>query len=127
MRKDLINYFTYYLALFKCNKNSEYTIHGLWIDYSRGGYPEFCNSDKFDIELLDPLRKNLDKYWGGCFGNSIDLWEHEWKKHGTCFYPRIEFTEYFNKTLNLFLTVDKSKCKDKDCMILINYDQILLI
>jgi ribonuclease T2 len=123
MKFELIKYFTYYLALQKCNKKSNYTIHGLWIDYNRGGYPEYCNKTEFDISLLNPIRNDLEKYWPGCYGNNKDLWEHEWRKHGTCFYPRIGLVEYFNKTLQLFLQKGANNCIGA-CMIQIDYDEL---
>lgn len=124
MKTDLIHYFTYYLALQKCHNNSPYTIHGLWIDYARGGYPEFCKKTTFNETVLYPIQNSLHKNWPGCYGKSNDLWKHEWLKHGTCFYPYLDLFKYFNTTLHLFSIIDSSHCKNKDCLIPIDYDQI---
>jgi len=48
-------------------------------------------------------------------------------KHGTCFYPKMNLTNYFTKTLELF---DKNKdtfnkkCKEKECLIKIDYIEL---
>ncbi len=117
---SLIPYFTYYLALQKCHHNSNYTLHGLWIDYSKGGYPQFCNNTAFDPNELLPIYKNLNRYWGSCYGSNEGLWEHEWKKHGTCFSPAFSLKEYFNKTLHLYFKTNTHNCQHKDCLIAID-------
>jgi ribonuclease T2 len=116
---SLIEYYTYFLAVQKCHENSNYTIHGLWIDYNKGGYPEFCDLTKFDINELNNIRVELDKYWISCYDNNEKLWEHEWQKHGTCFNTNMSLFFYFNKTLELYKTkIDKvNLCDKKECLI----------
>ena len=98
----LISYYTYFLAVQKCHKFDDYTIHGLWIDYYNRSYPQFCSNSPFDLSKLNKYRNDLDINWKSCYGNSETLWEHEWYKHGTCFYPQMNLNYYFNKTLELF-------------------------
>lgn len=121
--KSLIPYYTYFLAIQKCNKNSNHTIHGLWIDYTKGGYPEFCNITRFDVNELNGIKKDLDKFWPSCYDKNEGLWEHEWQKHGTCFNTKMSLFFYFNKTLELYKTnIDKVySCNQKECLIPIEY------
>ena len=122
----IVPYYSYFLALQQCTKKSEYTIHGLWIDYTYKGYPSFCNKSlHFDIEKLDPIRSSLDKYWMSCGKNSNNekFWNHEYKKHYSCFQHLEVFSEldYFNKTLQLYLSRKNDlPCKKKNCMIKID-------
>ena len=124
---NIIPYFTYFLALQKCTPNSNYTIHGLWIDYYRGGYPQNCNlSNKFYLNQLEPIKKDLNSYWYSCSDNSESFWKHEWLKHGTCFYPKLNVFNYFNKTLNLFFInqIKIKDCKYKNCLIPIDFTDL---
>lgn len=128
---DLITFFTYLLALQKCPHSSDYTIHGLWIDYNKGGYPEFCRNIKYDENILSPLKSQLDTYWKSCYGShtNSDLWKHEWQKHGTCFNPDITLYDYFNNTLKLYSkykTKFNQKCHGKrECFIYLDYFEII--
>jgi ribonuclease I len=117
----LIRYYTYYLALQKCNTHSNYTIHGLWIDYTRGGYPQFCGHTPFELDKLNNMVSEMKRVWPSCYGDDgVGLWEHEWKKHGTCFPGTPSIVEYFNKTLELYKFHEHyfyKICTRKDCMI----------
>lgn len=127
MRTDIIPYFTYFLALQKCRKQDQYTIHGLWVDYTRSSYPEFCNTEKFDVNELSPIISELNIYWKSCYSKSDSLWKHEWLKHATCFEHHLELFTYFNKTLSLYheySDVIKKECHQKDCMIKIPHYKI---
>ncbi len=129
MKTDLIKYFTYFLAVQKCRKDSNYTIHGLWVDYQRGGYPQFCKPSSFNkIDLL-PLQPDLNQVWPSCNGDNSRLWEHEWKKHGTCIEKsaNMSLIEYFQKTLDLYyqnIENIQKHCIKRDCLIPIEYYQI---
>lgn len=83
------------LAVF--NKSGHYSLHGLWVDYSRGGYPAYCRQVTFDPQTIAPLRPQLDKDWYIC-GDTLHA--HEWEKHGAC-TSYTEF-EYFQQALNCF-------------------------
>ena len=122
---SLVTYYKYFLAIQKCHKDGDYTIHGLWIDYYNRSYPEFCNNTPFKLHDLDTLRDDLNVKWRSCWGDSVQLWKHEWDKHGTCFYPKMNVSYYFSRTLELF---DKhkahTKCNDHQCLIEIDYIEI---
>ena len=124
--KSLIPYFSYFLAIQKCHKESNYTIHGLWIDYERGGYPAFCNRTNFNVSELNDLRKDLDSYWPSCYGKSEGLWEHEWQKHGTCFNTNMTLHLYFEKTLELYKNKinDVQSCHKKECLIPVDFIEL---
>lgn len=118
MTTALIRYFTYFLALQKCKNSSDYSIHGLWIDYAKGGYPEFCHRTNFNSSELTPINNRLNDIWKSCWGGNEGLWEHEWKKHGTCFEQNYTLIEYFNKTLNLYdENYPFKQCNKQECLI----------
>lgn len=123
----LISYYTYFLAVQRCDKNDTHTIHGLWIDYTKGSYPEYCNkSDKFNLNELIEIKSELDKKWNSCYGNTEKLWKHEWLKHGTCFYPKMSLKYYFTKTLKLFDIKNEliKTCQKKECLIPIDFIEL---
>lgn len=123
---SIISYFSYFLAIQKCHHNSNYTIHGLWIDFERGGYPQFCNKTVFNVNELDDIRQDLDSYWPSCYGNSEGLWEHEWEKHGTCFDKHMTLHHYFKQTLDIYKKKidDVNSCTKKECLIPIEFLEI---
>lgn len=80
-----------------------FTIHGLWNDRCDGTWDEYCqpklevSNDKDNItdiivnQFNDPeLYELMIKYWVNTENSnvaddsSIELWEHEYNKHGTC-------------------------------------------
>lgn len=105
--------------------NDYFTIHGIWPDYYNGSYPQFCNkSEKFDVNKLEPIKKDLVEYWTD-FTNPENLWKHEFQKHFTCL--EIEDAKYRGKELkffelglslrnkyNLFTILDNSNIKPSD-------------
>ncbi|KAL8958242.1 MAG: hypothetical protein Q9193_004660, partial [Seirophora villosa] len=59
----------------------------------------------------------MNTYWKDYKGDDEDFWEHEWDKHGTCistleptcytnYTPQEEVVAYFQKTVDLFKTLD---------------------
>lgn len=80
-------------------------IHGLWPQYSSGGYPSTCRDEPFDEQVIVNIGMNdMNQYWPNIKSNIHDadydsFWEHEWTKHGTC--SPLNQTNYFNNTLNL--------------------------
>lgn len=62
----------------------------------------------------------MNTYWKDYQGNDESFWEHEWGKHGTCistlepscytgYSPQEEVVDYFQKTVDLFKTLDSYK------------------
>lgn len=63
----------------QCGAEHDYgwLIHGLWPQYERGGWPEFCRTS-----ARDPSRAETAAMTD-VMGSSGLAW-HEWKKHGRC-------------------------------------------
>jgi len=88
------------------------TLHGLWPEYSDGGYPSSCTTEEFDESVVDEigvakfeiLWVNVKEEVGE--GNYTDFWEHEWSKHGTC--SGLDQLTYFNETLIRHLKTPES-------------------
>jgi ribonuclease I len=121
---SVIPYYAYFLALQKCHSTSNYTIHGLWIDYKKGGYPEFCNRTTFNVTELHDIRRELDIHWPSCQGANQGLWEHEWKKHGTCF-KSMSLHSYFKTTVDIYKKKNVNTiCNKHDCLIPVEHVEI---
>lgn len=92
----------YYLSLIK-GKDGEWSIHGLWPQYSNNSYPSFCKKVEFDPSKLDSIRKELEEKWHSYEkSKDNDFWKHEWEKHGSCMFIEMDELDYFKKTLELF-------------------------
>ena len=93
------------LSLKKCTENSEWSIHGLWLDYNNGTYPQHCSTMEFDT-IPNDMINNMNNYWYSCDGNNHDFWNHELQKHGSCIRDftdnTLTSTTYFNTTLALY-------------------------
>jgi len=94
-----------------CNDPEEYwkthfTIHGLWPQYSTGGYPASCTTEPFDPAVIDVVGYDrMITYWPNVEVAEGDpdydqFWEHEWTKHGTC--SGLSQEAYFNQTIALY-------------------------
>ncbi len=84
-------------ALSMCEGNDYYTIHGLWNNDS------WCKAPAFNTTAIEPIEKDLLRAWKSCprFNHTDkELWEHEWKKHGSCF--GMTELEYFNTSVRLW-------------------------
>lgn len=113
------------LALKKCNETDNWSIHGLWLDYRNGSYPEYCS--KMNFNSLDrELNNELNLKWYSCEGENNNFWNHELQKHASCIrdyiLPNMDSTEYFKETLNLYNGFDKVTTyicnkKDNNCLI----------
>jgi ribonuclease I len=92
-------------ALKKCNSSDEWSIHGLWLDYSNGGYPSFCSTMEFG-NLSKGLEDEMEKKWYSCEGSDSSFWNHELQKHGSCIRDYIieglDSNRYFNDTLKMY-------------------------
>lgn len=58
-------------------KGHGFTLHGLWPQYSKGGWPSFCRSHN-----RQPSRA-MTAQMADIMGTSGLAW-HQWKKHGSC-------------------------------------------
>ncbi|XP_060820469.1 ribonuclease Oy [Bombus pascuorum] len=101
-------------------EDDEWTIHGIWpSQYNKMG-PQFCNkSMPFDHLALKSIERELQEKWIDieCGKTSYSLWEHEWKKHGTC-AATLEYlnseVKYFKAGLNLLTKYDMKSVLSKD-------------
>lgn len=87
----------YELHLQQCSGSDEWTLHGLWPQWTSG-----CSGKQFDIDQLSSIRDDMDRYWLSCPGNgdtNEKFWAHEWSKHGTC--SGMEALNYFQTGLHL--------------------------
>lgn len=124
------------LAIKKCQKVQDWSIHGLWPEYNKTSWPQFCNVTKekdFNYKNLSPVYHLLVKYWYSCIftkdTNDWIFWRHEWDKHGTC--QPLNILDYFNSTINLFLNLQENGIVDKccpsthqSCMIPVNFTSL---
>ncbi|EDQ84959.1 uncharacterized protein MONBRDRAFT_29788 [Monosiga brevicollis MX1] len=100
----------YLLRLQVCD--GQLTIHGLWPQWAQE-----CNGSAFDVNLLKPIRTQMESDWPSCVGNNgnEDFWAHEWSKHGTC--TGLVELKYFETALNLYSEVvsngQTDNCFDK--------------
>ncbi len=86
---------------------THFTIHGLWPQYTTGGYPQTCTTELFDPLVIDVVGwSDLTKYWPDAQYDDknpdYDFWSHEWTKHGTC--SGLKQTDYFQTSVNLAKT-----------------------
>ena len=102
----------YYLSLI-LEENNEWSIHGFWPQYSQSKYPQFCHNVTFDPSLLDPIKQQLNEHWYSDRESNDKFWEHEWKKHGSCVFTKMNEYEYFAKTLELFQKVNGTNIIDQ--------------
>ena len=99
---SLPNGFQLYLALFYRNEpEQKYSIHGLWLNsyevYQGTIYLREVNSDVkvtngFLIHKINPnIINECNIFWnsGKGFPPSVELWNHEWEKHGTAIQKNI--------------------------------------
>lgn len=135
----LVNYFKsylenntenkfYYLSLIK-EKNNNFSIHGLWPQYSINRYPTFCKNVNFDVNKIQPILPQLNKVWYSNRNNNDEFWKHEYEKHGSCVFTPLTELEYFEKTLDLYDEAIKLELPEKfynqetnKCLIPVNID-----
>lgn len=81
------------------------TIHGLWPQYSSGGYPAECTTEPYDVSSATAVGwEQMTQYWPDVQYLVTDpeypqFWEHEWSKHGTC--SGLTQVDYFQTTIDL--------------------------
>jgi len=87
---------------------TNFVIHGLWPQYSSGGYPSECTDVPFNEDVIANIGiDTMNQYWPNVKSEPSDpnynsFWQHEWTKHGTCTILTQE--SYFNTTINLSRT-----------------------
>ncbi|EFJ09665.1 hypothetical protein SELMODRAFT_270532 [Selaginella moellendorffii] len=86
----------------------DFSIHGLWPNKDDGTWPQFCDpSNPFELSQISDLRRAMNREWGSLdcpSSNSVEFWEHEWEKHGTCAFR--DEHQYFERSLALREQVD---------------------
>jgi len=85
---------------------NHFTIHGLWPQFSSGGYPQYCTNEVYDSKVTTKIGSDMLKYWPNIqyvFNDPLytSFWEHEWSKHGTC--TGLSQEDYFQITISLYL------------------------
>ena len=117
----------YYLSLKRESPTSVWFIHGLWPEYSKTSYPQFCKMKEFDIEKIQPIINDLKKFWYLTLNEKldknqlIDILKFEWEKHGTCMFndasvdgvDGVDEFDYFKTALTLYVEVMQSNIIDK--------------
>lgn len=81
-----------------------FTIHGLWPQYSAGGYPQDCTTEAYNPQTAKNIGSDILQYWPDVEYALSDplytsFWEHEWTKHGTC--SGLTQQNYFQYAINL--------------------------
>jgi len=106
---------------------NSWTIHGLWPNNCDGTYGQYCDESRQYTNITAILKSfgattllnYMNTYWlnDPDDGTNESFWEHEWGKHGTCistldtkcytnYKPQEEVVDFFNKTTQLFQTLD---------------------
>lgn len=105
--------------------SNSWTIHGLWPDHCDGTYDSNCDASRAYTNITAILQSYgktdllsyMNTYWVDINGDDESFWEHEWGKHGTCistlkpscytsYTPQEEVPDFFQKTVDLFQTLD---------------------
>jgi len=111
------NIYNYYELAVQKWCSTDYMIHGLWPQINNTDYPENCVNVTY-VPPSGELLTKMNTYWHKCDNT---LWEHEWKKHGSCMQLQNNIDEdtYFNTAISLFLENAQllDTCVDEDCII----------
>jgi ribonuclease T2 len=105
--------------------SNSWTVHGLWPDHCDGTFDSNCDSTRAYTNISAILKSfgktdllsYMNQYWVDINGQDESFWEHEWAKHGTCistlspscyvnYTPTQEVPDFFQKTIDLFKTLD---------------------
>jgi len=82
-----------------------FTAHGLWPQYTSGGYPQYCSSEVLNTSVVDEIGwDSMTMYWPNVEYNVsepeyTEFWAHEWEKHGTC--SGLSQIDYLNTTIQM--------------------------
>ena len=118
------NYSYYVFAVQRwCGQSqpNTYDIHGLWPQYNSTAYPTYCTNVTYDPNMPQDMLNKMNDLWNTC-ENNTQLWEHEWKKHGSCFSAQtgLDQITYFNTALNIYDQIQGKSwsCSNQtDCII----------
>ncbi|KAK8777676.1 hypothetical protein V5799_028978 [Amblyomma americanum] len=89
------------------SKKNYWTIHGLWPSGDSSS-PSFCIDEQFNGRVLDPIKRDLNKYWPSLTSPEaryFAFWRHQWQKHGSCAgdVPALNgLFKFFNSTLAVY-------------------------
>lgn len=73
-------------------------LHGLWPQYDRGGWPEFCRTPE-----RDPSR-SMTAGMEDIMGSGGSAW-HQWKKHGRC--AGLSAADYYARARTAYGSVER--------------------
>jgi len=85
--------------------SKNFIVHGLWPQYSAGGYPATCSTEPFNASVPNAVGyTDMITYWPNVQAAEgtpeyTSFWEHEWTKHGSC--TGLSQETYFSTALNL--------------------------
>jgi len=79
-------------------RGNGFTLHGLWPQYTQGGYPSYCRTSQ-----RNPSRTMTDDM-SDIMGTSGLAW-YQWKKHGRC--SGLSATDYFALARKAYTTVNR--------------------
>jgi ribonuclease I len=97
-------YILFALVLLEAN----FTIHGVWPEYSNGSWPQYCHRCTWQPpqgELLDEMLRFWPNLWvppPRRRAASEELWHHEYCRHGTCVPKLVNATQYYVLALSLY-------------------------
>lgn len=97
-------YMYFILALFPHKKHT-YSIHGLWPQYSKDSWPDYCSNVPFKMDKIVDLLPELKEYWWSYDGKNEHFWKHEFEKHGTC--SNMNEHQYFRTALDCYYKYKK--------------------
>lgn len=107
----------------------EFTLHGVWPEYSSGGWPQYCATTAAEDSFTTAKEAENNNYqressapksiypgidgeddddgkirceWPSFHGSTQNFWDHEWDKHGTCAAPLLgNRSEFFKTAMHL--------------------------
>jgi ribonuclease I len=73
-----------------------------------GAGPSNCNSIPLNYQDLQPeFQTELWNQWNSLYGNNVDFLDHEWSKHGTCWSPFLNESQYSAVPANILPYVNQ--------------------
>jgi ribonuclease T2 len=108
------------------NNHIDFSIHGLWPEYTNNSYPSYCNqSAYFNISTIKPIENQLNKYWLSYEADNPSFWKHEYLKHATCF-PNVTQLGFFQDGLNLYRQLNTTNFLKNNIKYDTNYNRSLM-